>query len=525
MLDNNKTKDANILWVDDEIDLLKIHILFLEEKGYNVVTSNNGLEAIELVKLQNFDVIFLDENMPGMNGLEVLSKIKELNPNIPIVMVTKNEEEDIMDEAIGSKIADYLIKPVNPKQILLAIKKNTENKRLINEKTTSKYQNEFVKLGIQINETRTFEDWIEVYKKLVYWELELAKSQDNTMDEVLALQKYEANGSFAKFIKQNYLGWFKKSEEERPKFQTDLFKKNVFPLLDNGDKVMLIVIDNLRFDQWKTLQPIIREYLNLEKEEVMCSILPTATQYARNAMFSGLMPAQIEQMFPNLWSYDDEEGGKNEHEEELLATLFERYRRKVDFHFEKVFQNRQGQKILDNFKNISNNQLIVIVYNFVDMLSHARTEMQMIRELAQDEAAYRSLTLTWFEHSALLDLIKEISNQKFKVINTTDHGAGRIQEPIKVIGDRFTTTNLRYKQGKNLNYNPKEVFEITKPELAGLPSSNLSSTYIFTTNKDFFAYPNNYNHYVKYYKDTFQHGGISLEEMLIPILTFSTKKQ
>jgi len=525
MLDNNKTKDANILWVDDEIDLLKIHILFLEEKGYNVVTSNNGLEAIELVKLQNFDVIFLDENMPGMNGLEVLSKIKELNPNIPIVMVTKNEEEDIMDEAIGSKIADYLIKPVNPKQILLAIKKNTENKRLINEKTTSKYQNEFVKLGIQINETRTFEDWIEVYKKLVYWELELAKSQDNTMDEVLALQKYEANGSFAKFIKQNYLGWFKKSEEERPKFQTDLFKKNVFPLLDNGDKVMLIVIDNLRFDQWKTLQPIIREYLNLEKEEVMCSILPTATQYARNAMFSGLMPAQIEQMFPNLWSYDDEEGGKNEHEEELLATLFERYRRKVDFHFEKVFQNRQGQKILDNFKNISNNQLIVIVYNFVDMLSHARTEMQMIRELAQDEAAYRSLTLTWFEHSALLDLIKEISNQKFKVIITTDHGAVRIQEPIKVIGDRFTTTNLRYKQGKNLNYNPKEVFEITKPELAGLPSSNLSSTYIFTTNKDFFAYPNNYNHYVKYYKDTFQHGGISLEEMLIPILTFSTKKQ
>jgi len=517
-------KDINILWVDDEIDLLKIHILFLEEKGHKVFTSNNGLEAVEMVKKQNFDLIFLDENMPGMNGLEALSKIKEINPNIPIVMVTKNEEEDIMDEAIGSKIADYLIKPVNPKQILLAIKKNVENKRLINEITTSKYQGEFTKLGMQINETRTFEDWIELYKKLVYWELELAKSQDNAMDQILTLQKSEANSAFTKFIKNNYLGWFKKTEEERPKFQTDLFKKNIFPLLDNGEKVLLIVVDNLRFDQWKTLQPLIREHLNLEKEEIMCSILPTATQYARNAMFSGLMPAQIEQMFPHLWSYDDEEGGKNEHEEELLKTLFDRYRRKVDFHFEKVFQNRQGEKILDNLKNILNNQLIVIVYNFVDMLSHARTEMQMIRELAQDESAYRSLTLTWFEHSALLNLIKEVSNQNLKVIITTDHGAVRIQDAKKVIGDRNTTTNLRYKQGKNLNYNQKAVFEIIKPESAGLPSSNLSSTYIFATNKDFFAYPNNYNHYVKYYKDTFQHGGISMEEMLIPLLTFSTKK-
>jgi DNA-binding response OmpR family regulator len=517
-------KEVNILWVDDEIDLLKVHILFLQEKGHKVLTSNNGFDALNLVKENNFDIIFLDENMPGMNGLEVLSQIKEINLNIPVVMVTKNEEEDIMDEAIGSKIADYLIKPVNPKQILLAIKKNVENKRLITEKTNLKYQTEFSKLGFQINQTRTFEDWVDVYKKLVFWEIELTKSQDNAMDEVLMLQKTEANNAFAKYVKTNYLNWFKISEDQRPKFQTDVFKKNIFPLLDNGEKVLLIVIDNLRFDQWKTLQPIIREYLTLDNEELMCSILPTATQYARNAMFSGLMPAQIEQMFPDLWSYDDEEGGKNEHEEELLKTLFERYRKKVDFHFEKVFQNRQGTKILENLKNILNNQLIVIVYNFVDMLSHARTEMQMIKELAQDEAAYRSLTLTWFEHSALLDLIKEISNHKIKVIITTDHGAVKVQDPIKVVGDRNTTTNLRYKQGKNLNYNHKEVFEITKPEQAGLPSSNLSSTYIFTTNRDFFAYPNNYNHYVKYYKDTFQHGGISLEEMLIPLLTFSSKK-
>lgn len=517
-------KEANILWIDDEIDLLKIHILFLQEKGHKIMTANNGTDAIEMVKENNFDIIFLDENMPGMNGLEVLAKIKEININIPIVMVTKNEEEDIMDEAIGSQIADYLIKPVNPKQILLAIKKNVENKRLITEKTNSKYQIEFSKLGLQINQTQTFEDWIDVYKKLVYWELELAKAKDNTMDEVLILQKTEANSAFAKYIKSNYIGWFKKTEDQRPKFQTDVFKKNIFPLLDNNGKVILIVIDNLRYDQWKSLQPTIREYLTLESEEVMCSILPTATQYARNAMFSGLTPLQIEQMFPKLWSYEEDEGGKNEHEEELLKTLFERYRKKVDFHFEKVFHNKQGHKIVENIKSIMKNQLIVIVYNFVDMLSHAKTEMQMIKELAQDEAAYRSLTQAWFEHSALLNLIKEISNFDAKVILTTDHGSIKVQDPIKVIGDRNTTTNLRYKQGKNLNYNPKEVFEIQKPQDVGLPISNLSSTYIFASSKDFFAYPNNYNHYVKYYKDTFQHGGVSLEEMLIPLLTFNTKK-
>jgi len=515
--------EANILWIDDEIDLLKIQILFLETKGHKVTTANNGYDALDLVKDNNYDIIFLDENMPGMNGLEVLQKVKEINPNIPIVMVTKNEEEDIMDEAIGSKISDYLIKPVNPKQLLLVIKKNVENKRLITEKTTLKYQTEFTKLSQQINQVRDYNDWIEVYKKLIYWEIELSNSNDNTMDQVLTMQKDEANDAFTKFIKNNYLSWFEKTEDKRPIFQTDVFKNKVFPLLEAGEKVVLIVVDNLRFDHWKTVEPMIREYLNVDKEEVMVSILPTATQYARNAMFSGLMPLQIEKMFPNLWSYDEEEGGKNEHEEELLKTLFDRYRKKVDFHFEKVFQNRQGEKVVENIKTILKNQLVVIVYNFVDMLSHARTEMQMIKELAQDEAAYRSLVLTWFEHSALFELIKEISNHNAKVILTTDHGAVRVQDAIKVIGDRNTTTNLRYKQGKNLNYNKKEVFEILKPEKAGLPSSNLSSTYIFTTNKDFFAYPNNYNHYVKYFKDTFQHGGISLEEMLIPLITLSPK--
>ncbi len=516
--------EANILWVDDEIDLLKIQILFLEQKGHKVTTANNGYDAIDLVRENNFDIIFLDENMPGMNGLEVLHKVKAIDANIPIVMVTKNEEEDIMDEAIGSKISDYLIKPVNPKQLLLMIKKNVENKRLITEKTTLKYQTEFTKLGEQINMVKDYNDWIEVYKKLVYWEIELANSNDSAIDQVLAMQKDEANNAFAKYIKSNYLSWFEKSETQRPVCQTDIFKNNIFPYLDKGEKVVLLVVDNLRFDHWKILEPMIREYFTIEKEEVMISILPTATQYARNSMFSGLMPAQIEKMFPNLWSYDEEEGGKNEHEEELLQTLFERYRKKVSFHFEKIFQNKQGQKVVENIKSILNKQLIVIVYNFVDMLSHARTEMQMIKELAKDEAAYRSLAVTWFEHSALFELIKEMSYHNVKIVLTTDHGAIRVQDAVKVIGDRTTTTNLRYKQGKNLNYNKKEVFEILKPEKAGLPTSNLSSTYIFALNKDFFAYPNNYNHYVKYFKDTFQHGGISLEEMLIPLITLTNKK-
>jgi DNA-binding response OmpR family regulator len=516
-------KDTEVLWVDDEIDLLKIHILFLQEKGNKVTTANNGEDALELVKKQAFDIVFLDENMPGKSGLEVLSVMKSIRPSMPVVMVTKSEEEDIMEDAIGSHIDDYLIKPVNPKQLLLAIKKNVENKRIVSEKTSSAYQSEFGDLGNKINATKTFNDWIEVYKNLVYWELQLENSTDNAMDEVIKLQKNDANNLFAKYIKSEYFKWFEPNQTNRPNMPFDFFRRKIFPLTDNGEQIFVIIIDNLRLDQWQVMRPLINQYMNTESEDIWFSLLPTATQYARNALFAGLTPLEVSKRYPDSWLNDEDDGGKNMQEELLMTHLFERYRRKVKIGYEKIMNNKAGAKILENFSKYAENQLNVIVYNFVDIMSHARTDMQMIRELTDNEAAYRSLTLTWFEHSPLFDLIKELAKRKIKTIITTDHGSIKVVNPVKVIGDKNTTTNLRYKQGKSLNYNRKEVFEILNPEKAGLPSTNLSSTYIFTLNNDFFAYPNNYNYYVKYYKDTFQHGGISLEEMLIPMITLIPK--
>ncbi|RIH64024.1 PglZ domain-containing protein [Mariniphaga sediminis] len=516
-------RKPRILWVDDEIDLLRAHIIFLESKDYEVETANNGLDAVERVKEKFFDTIFLDENMPGMTGLETLTQIKALAPNTPVVMITKSEEENIMDEAIGSKIADYLIKPVNPKQILLSLKKNIDQKRLVTQQTTSAYQMQFSQIGMRINERLNFDEWLDVYKKLVFWELELAGSEDNAMDQVLAMQKDDANKAFFKFIKENYLQWLNKDLGERPMLSYDVFQHKIFPLLDNGQKVFVLVIDNLRFDQWRTISPVFEEYFRIDSDELYLSILPTATMYARNAMFSGLLPAEIEKVYPELWEDDDNEGNKNRHEEELLRKQLERHRRKEKLYFEKVSGIRRDRQTSESLNNILDSDLSVMVLNFVDMISHARTEMEMIRELANNEKAYRSLTLSWINHSALRELIRSLAGNNIKLVLTTDHGAIRVDNAVKVIGDRETNTNLRYKLGRNLNFKSKHVFEVRDPRLAFLPSRNVSTSYIFAHNSDFFAYPNNYNYYANYYKDTFQHGGISLEEMIVPLVTMVPK--
>ncbi|MBO9561893.1 MAG: PglZ domain-containing protein [Niastella sp.] len=515
---------GKILWVDDEIESLQSQILFLQNKGYEVSALTNGFDAVDFVRDNIVDVILLDESMPGITGLETIAKIKEINQGVPIVMITKNETENLMDEAIGSQIADYLIKPVNPNQVLLSLKKIIDNKRLVAEKTTTAYQQQFRNLFMALNSSPDYNEWMELYKKLVYWELEMEKSDSPEMQEVFQSQKSEANNEFFKFVSKNYAKWVSPKSTEGPVMSHSLFKFKVMPHVEKGIPTFFLLIDNLRFDQWKAIQPIFAESFRILEEESFYSILPTATQYARNAIFSGLLPMDIEKAYPQQWKNDDEEGGKNLFEEEFFRGQLKRMKRDdVRFSYTKILNNQAGQDLVNNIHNLLTNDLNIIVYNFVDMLSHARTEMEVLKELAGDETSYRSVTRSWFEHSPLHQALKKIADKKINIVLATDHGSVRVKTPAKVIGDKQTTTNLRYKHGRNLNYEPKEVLVFRDPKEAGLPVPTVNSSFIFAKEDLFLCYPNNYNYYVNYYRNTFQHGGVSLEEMIVPVIKMTNK--
>jgi CheY-like chemotaxis protein len=515
---------ATILWVDDEIESLQSQKLFLENKGYVVHTLTNGFDAIDYVRDHLVDVVLLDESMPGITGLETIAKIKEVNQQVPVVLITKNETENIMDEAIGSQISDYLIKPVNPNQVWLSLKKILDNKRLVAEKTTSAYQQQFRHLFMALNSNPDYNEWMDIYKKLVYWELEMGKSDSPEMMEVFQSQKQEANTEFFKFISKNYLSWVNPKKGAAPVMSHTLMQEKVFPVIEKGIPTFFILIDNLRFDQWKAIQPIFAESFRITEEETFYSILPTATQYCRNAIFAGLLPLDIEKQFPNQWKNDEEEGGKNLYEEDFLRGQLKRLKKdNIKTSYTKIVNNHAGQELVNNIHNLLGNDLNVIVYNFVDMLSHARTEMEVLKELAGDEMSYRSLTRSWFEHSPLHQAFKKIADKKINIVLATDHGTVRVKTPNKVIGDKQTTTNLRYKHGRNLNYEPREVLAFRDPKEAGLPVPTVNSSFIFAKEDGFLCYPNNYNYYVNYYRNTFQHGGVSLEEMIVPVIKMTSR--
>jgi CheY-like chemotaxis protein len=517
--------EIKILWADDEIDMLKPQLMFLEKKGYEVITVTNGYDALEECEMhKDIDIVFLDESMPGLTGLETLSKIKKIQPHIPVVMITKNEAEDIMEQAIGSQITDYLIKPVNPNQILLTLKKIVDNERLVREKTTSDYQQQFRQILMQINSGLNEEDWVDVYKQIINWELKLDESSTEEMSDILAMQKSEANAAFSKFVVRNYEDWIHQPPGEVPTMSHDLLRTKVFPEMNNDVPSVLVLLDNLRFDQWKIIEPIISSLFRVESEDFFYSILPSSTQYSRNSIFAGMLPGEIAKRFPQWWKNDNDEGGKNMHEKDLLGEQIKRlFRKEIKWEYVKVTNGNHAKNMQDRALNYLNNDFTVIVYNFIDMLSHARTEMEVLKELAGDEKAYRSLTRSWFIHSPLWAALQKMAERDVQLFITTDHGTIRVKTPSRVIGDRETTTNLRYKVGRNLQYDRKDVLDFRKPQAAGLPRPNVSSTFIFAIEDKYFLYPNNYNYYNNYYRNTFQHGGISLEELICPVVRLSKK--
>ena len=514
---------ANILWVDDEVESLKSHILFLKDKGFSINTVTNGYDAIDFIKKEHCDIIFLDENMPGLSGLDTLSRLKEITKS-PVIMITKSEQEQIMEDAIGSKISDYLIKPVNPHQILLTIKKNLDFSKLVNNKTNSDYQREFLSIGSMISTVQGFQDWIDIYQKIIYWELELDSIEENNMLEILLNQKKEANAQFFKYIQNNYYNFLQSSEkDEGLTLSHNLFKIHVAPKISKNKSTFFILIDNLRLDQWKIISPLLEPYFAIQ-EHAYCSILPTATQYARNSIFAGLMPSEIKNKFPQLWLDDTDEGGKNLYEKDLLINQLKALSCSADISFNKIFNIDHGQKMVDKLNEFLHKSLNVIIYNFVDILSHAKTDMRMIKELANNEKSYRDLTLTWFKNSPLFELLKKLSETDSTIFITSDHGTINVNEPSKVVGEKSISTNLRYKTGRKIKFNNRDVFNVDNPDHLHLPKTNLSSTYIFAGPNKYFVYPNNYNHYAHHYINTYQHGGVSMEEMIIPIISLNKKK-
>lgn len=511
----------HILWADDEIDQLKSHIIFLENKGFKITPVTNGEDAVSMINEEVFDIVFLDEQMPGMDGLATLEKIQNAQPSLPVVMITKSEEESIMEDAIGSKISDYLIKPVNPNQILLTVKRLLDKRRIENEKSAQTYLKNFNELSSRFNEQTDWKGWIDIYKQLTHWEMNLEDS-DEGLQQVLQDQFQQANQAFGRFIELEYKSWLGKEEDERPMLSPDMLKTKVFPEMKDGNKVVFILIDCMRYDQWLLFEKILTEYYSIQTD-FYYSILPTATPYSRNSIFAGLHPLEIKTRHPQLWSMGQDEHSLNQHEEELLKKYLKRNHMDDQVKYEKIIRPEEGKKIADKINDYTQTPLSAIVYNFVDTLVHSRSDSDVIKQLSPDVPAFRDLTETWFQHSSLLQIFKELAEEDVTVVVSTDHGAVRALRDTKVFGDRDAATNLRYKYGRNLKAEENAAIYIDNPDEYMLPVDPPANSYIIAKEDYYFVYPTNYHKFQNMYRDTFQHGGASMEEMILPIATMKPR--
>lgn len=512
---------TRILWADDEIDQLKPHIIFLENKGFEVTPVTNGEDTVTLIKERMFDIIFLDEQMPGMDGLETLNQIKNIQPSLPVIMITKSEEESIMEDAIGGKISDYLIKPVNPNQILLTVKRILEQSRIQNEKFAQSYLRNFNKIDERIHRDLSWDKWIGIYKKLTRWDIDLETSEES-LRQVLTDQYKEANKMFGRFVESNYKHWIGLDTPERPALSTDIMKEYVLPHVKNGQTTLFFVIDCLRYDQWLVFQNLLSPYYNIDTD-FYYSILPTATPYSRNGIFSGLFPLEIEKRYPDLWHQGEDEHSLNRYEQELLLKQLRREGVEENVKYEKVLNAEEGRRISDQIHNFLQVPLSTFVYNFVDTLVHSRSDSDVLKEIAPDVPAFRALTKTWFRHSSLHEIFKILAEEEVVIVVTSDHGAVRALRDARVFGDKDTSTSLRYKYGRNLGIKNDTAIMIDNPEEYQLPAPGHSNNYIIAKEDFYFVYPTNYHRYQNRYRDSFLHGGISMEEMILPIATLRSK--
>lgn len=513
-----------ILWVDDEIDLLRPHVLFLENKGYNVVTLTNAEDAIDIVKKEDFDILLLDEMLHGMDGLTALAELKDINPGLPIIMVTKSEEESLMEEAIGSKIDDYLTKPVNPSQILLVCKKILDKKKISGQIISRDYISEFNKISAQLMGPIDWQDWIDIHIKLSEWDVELDAHPDLGLRHILYEQKHDCNAEFGRYFERSYLSWL--HDSNGPPLSPDIVQKFVLPHVHAGKNTVLLIIDALRFDQWLILEPLLRNYYKITRDYYY-SIIPTATPYSRNAIFAGMFPSEIEKNIPELWYDDNEEDdvSRNRYELELLQAQLARLNidLKPSPKYAKILNVQESADVTSKINEYSSIPLSAIVFNFVDILAHSRSSSKVLKEMIPNEAAFRSITRAWFEHSHLFQTLRKLSENGNTVIVTSDHGSIRGLHGAKVIGDRETSTSLRYKYGKNIKADPKDAMIINNPSDYKLPVRGVNTNYIIAKEDYYFVYPTRYHYYLNYYADSFQHGGISLEEIILPLITLEAK--